>query len=312
LESPLVRNLALQTLADQLASDSTITADEALELRKAVFPDGVVSREEAEMLISLAARVANSDPQWSHAFVEAIADHVLAQGAYPGHVDEATVSWLTTRLGKEGPRETEVEAVLKVLERAESAPEYLSTFARQRITALLAGNPVGPAETELVRRCLYASGGTGRTSVTDVEARWMFALDNESDGRANDPAWGDLFVKAVLCHLMGRRAPGLLEANDMMARQAWLNAPTPGVVASLKSIFQGGLQTYKAKVHQGSVAERLEGHYVVANDDAETDAELTLSEIAWTVGMTKEDGKRTANEGALLVEIRNLEAEQGA
>lgn len=307
-----MRNLALQSLADQLASDERISADEALELRKAVFPDGVVSREEAEMLISLAARVANSDPEWSHAFVEAMADHVMAAGEYPGHVDEATASWLTSRLGQEGPRETEVEAVLKVLERAESAPEYLATFARTRITVLLAGNPIGAAETELVRRCLYASCGTGRTSVTDVEARWLFVLDAESDGRANDASWGDLFVKGVLCHLMGRRAPELLQANDMMARQAWLNTPTPGVLASLKGVFQGGLKTYRAKVHQDGLVERWEGHYVVANNDAEADAELTLSEIAWTVGMTQEDGKRTANEEALLAEIRKLETEQDA
>ncbi len=307
-----MRNLALQTLADHLAADSVITADEALELRRTIFPDGVISREEAEMLIALAARVANSDPQWSQAFVEAISDHVLASGAYPGHVDEATTSWLTTRLGQEGPRETEIEAVLKVLERAESAPEYLSTFARSRVTALLAGNPVGAAETELVRRCLYASAGSGRTSVTEAEARWLFALDAESDGRANDPAWSDLFVKAALCHLMGRRAPALLEAKDMMARQAWLTAPTKGVGASLASIFQGGLKGYKAKIHEDSAVDRWEGHYVVANDDAETDAQLTLSEIAWTVGMTKEDGKRTVNEDALLAEIRKLEAEQGA
>ncbi len=165
-----MRNLALQTLADQLADDKTISADEALELRKAVFPDGVVSREEAEMLISLAARVANSDAAWSHAFVEAITDHVLAAGAYPGHVDEATVSWLTTRFGKEGPRETEVEAVLKILERAESAPEYLSAFARERVGALLALAPVGAAETETVRRCLYASSGSGPESDRSLEA----------------------------------------------------------------------------------------------------------------------------------------------
>lgn len=307
-----MRNLALQTLADHLSADGAISADEALQLRRAVFPDGVVSRDEAEALISLAARVANSDDAWTHAFVEAITDHVLQAGAYPGHVDETTASWLATRLGKEGPRETEVEAVLKVLERAESAPEYLSAVARERIGALLAGKPVGAAETELVRRCLYASSGAGRTSVTEAEARWMFALDAESDGRANDPAWQDLFVKAVLCHLMGRRAPEVLEANATQARQAWLNAPTPGVAASLASIFKGGLKGYKARIHEGSAADRLEGRYAVANDDAEMDAELTLSEVAWTVGMTKEDGKRTANEEALLAEIRTLEAEQGA
>ena len=302
-----MRNLALQTLADQLAADNTVTAGEALTLRRTIFPDGVVSREEAEMLISLAARVANNDEAWTHAFVEAITDHVLAAGAYPGHVDEATTSWLVTRLGQDGPRQTEVEAVLNILERAESAPEYLSTFARGRIAALLSGNRVGPAEAELVRRCLYASAGSGRTSLTEAEARWMFALDAESEGRGNDPAWGDLFVKAMLCHLMGRRAPALLEAKDMMARQAWLETDTKGVGAMLASIFAGGVTGFAAKVREASTVDRMEGYYEAANDDAAADAELTLSEIAWTVGMTKEDGKLTANERALLAEIEKIE-----
>lgn len=304
-----MRNLALQTLADQLADDKTISADEALELRKAVFPDGVVSREEAEMLISLAARVANSDAAWSHAFVEAITDHVLAAGAYPGHVDEATVSWLTTRFGKEGPRETEVEAVLKILERAESAPEYLSAFARERVGALLALAPVGAAETETVRRCLYASSGSGRISVTEDEARWLFALDAATDGCANHVSWGDLFVKAILNHLMARKAPALLEANAMMARQAWLAKSTPGVMGMLGGMFQKGWQ---AKTRNANELEGWEAHYEAANGAAEADAQLKLAEIAWTVGMTKEDGKRTANEAALLAEMRNIEAAQDA
>ncbi|MEQ1492246.1 MAG: hypothetical protein ABL932_17010 [Terricaulis sp.] len=308
-----MRSFAQQTLADQLAADGVVTADEALEMRRIVFPDGVVSRDEAEMFIAVAARVANTDEEWTHAFVEAISDYVLSKGAYPGHVDEETTSWMMAHFGKDGPRETEVEAVLKVIERAESAPESLCVFARDRIAALMAGNAVGGAETELVRRCLYASSGSGRTSVTKEEARWMFALDAESDGRANDAAWGDLFVKAVLCHLMGRRAPEVLEAKSMMARQAWLNAPTPGMGATLRSIFSGGvfaggLDAYRAKIHEGSVVDRMEGHYVVANYDTATDAELTLSEIAWTVGMTREDGKLTANEQALLVEMRKIES----
>jgi hypothetical protein len=307
-----MHNFALQTLADQLAADGAVSADEALQVRRAVFPDGVVSREEAEMFISLGARVANNDEAWTHAFVEALADHVLSMGEYPGHVDEATASWLMSRFDHNAPRETEVLALLKVLERSESTPESLCAFTRSCIASHMAGGAVGGAETELVRRCLYASAGSGRTSVTEAEARWMFALDAECDGRANDAAWGDLFVKAVLCHLMGRRAPEVLEANAMMARQAWLNAPTQGVTASLASIFKGGLKSYKAKVHEGSVVERLEGQYEVANDAAEADAELTLSEIAWTVGMTREDGKLTVNERALMSEIRKLEAGETA
>jgi hypothetical protein len=67
------------------------------------------------------------------------------------------------------------------------------------------------------------------------------------------------------------------------------------------------LNAYKARIHEGSAVERWEGQYEAANDDAEADAKLTLSEIAWTVGMTKEDRKLTANEKALLVEMRKIE-----
>jgi hypothetical protein len=306
-----MRNLALHTLMDQLAADRAVSADEALELRRAVFPDGVVSREEAEALIALAARVANTDEVWTQAFVEAVTDHVLQAGPYPGHVDEAMASWLASRFGAEGPRETEVEALLKILERAESAPDYLSAFTRDRVAALLAGNPVGDAETELVRRCLFASAGSGRVAVTEDEARWLFELDAESATRSNSPAWTDLFVKAVLNFLMGRRAPELLEAQGMLARQAWLRSETKGVAASLASIFSGGWSEYKAKVQQRDVLDRWETHYEEANAAAERDAKLTLEEIAWTVGMTKQDGKRTANEEALLAELRKLEAQQG-
>jgi hypothetical protein len=302
-----MRNLALHTLVDQLGADRKVSADEALQLRRSVFPDGVVTREEAEALISLAARVANTDEAWTQAFVETITDHVLQAGEHPGHVDEATASWLAARFGAEGPRETEVEALLKILERAESAPDYLSEFARRRVAGLLAGKPMGVAESELVRRCLFASAGSGRIAVTEAEARWLFELDAESSGRANCAEWTDLFVKAVLNHLMGRRAPAVLEASDMMARQNWLHSDSKGVAGMLGAVFSGGWKGYAAKVRRADVSERMEAYYEAANASAEHDARLTLEEIAWTVGMTKQDGKRTANEEALLAELRRLE-----
>jgi hypothetical protein len=70
-------NHALLTLSDHIAADRKISADEALELRKAIFPDGVVSREEADVMIALEGRVANTDEAFQHAFVEAIVDHAL-------------------------------------------------------------------------------------------------------------------------------------------------------------------------------------------------------------------------------------------
>lgn len=303
---------ALQALMDRLAEDGQVTASEALELRQAVFGDGVVSRDEAEALIALDARVASADAEWAGAFVEALCDHVMQVGPYPGHVDDATAAWLMARFGADGARETELAALLKLLERAESAPESLCVFTRERVAALMADRPMGAAEVEFVRRSLYASAGSGATAVTEAEARWLFALDAATDGRANDPAWRDLFVKAQLNHLMGRRAPALLEAKGMMARQAWLTAPhKPSPLAFFGRAFAGGWDGIKAAARDDADAyDKIMAHYEGENAAAEESAQLTLEESAWALGMTKEDGKRTANEEALMAELRRVEDAQ--
>lgn len=301
----------MQNLVDRLAADGRVTADEALQLRQAVFPDGVVSREEAEALIALDARVASHDAAWAAAFVEGVADYAMRAG---GHVDAETADWLIAAFGPEGARETELEAVLKVLERAESAPETLSAFARARLVALMADRPMGDAETALVRRCLYAAAGSGATAVTEAEARWLFALDAQTDGRANDPAWGDLFVKALLNHLMGKRAPALLEAKGMMARQAWLNASTK--VSPLSFLMRGfgnvmdGVDALKRG--DPGAAARIAEYYKNEIVHADVAARLTLEESAWALGMTQDDGKQTANEAALLAELQRVERDQAA
>ncbi len=301
----------MQKLVDRLAADGRVTAEEAFELRQAVFPDGVVSRAEAEALIALDARVASTDAHWASAFVEGLVDYAMRDG---GHVDAQTADWLIAAFGPEGARETEIEAVLKVLERAESAPEALCAFSRMRLAALVTDRPMGASETALVRRCLYAAAGSGATAVTEAEARWLFALDAQTDGRANDPAWGDLFVKGVLNHLMGKRAPALLEAKGMMARQAWLNASAKvSPLAFLTRGFGNVMDGVDAlKRGEAGAAERIAEYYKNENAHADAAARLTLEESAWALGMTREDGKQTANEAALLAELHRVEQAQAA
>lgn len=305
---------ALQALTDRLAEDGQVTADEAFELRQSVFGDGVVSREEAEALIALDARVSSADEAWAAAFVDGLCDYVLQAGPMPGHISEATAAWLADCFAADGARETELEALLKLLERAESAPETLAVFARARVGALVTDRAMGASETEFVRRCLYASVGSGATAVTEEEARWLFDLDARTDGRANDPAWRDLFVKGVLNHLMGRRAPALLEAKGMMARQAWLNTPHKvSPVGFFQRAFAGGWDGLKAASRQEPDAvDRVRAYFENENASAEEAARLTLEESAWALGMTREDGKRTANEDVLLAELRRIENGQTA
>src|SRR5262245_37179846 len=176
--------------ADDIAADRSISPEEALRARHDILPNGVVSRQEAELLIALEGRVAESDAAWAQAFVEALTDHVLQAGAYPGHVDEATTAWLVAAFSQR-PRVNELEALVRTIERAESTPESLREFVRARIARHVAGRAVSASDVTLIRRVVFA-----RTLVSEVEIRWLFALDAESDGRDNDPVWGDLFVKS--------------------------------------------------------------------------------------------------------------------
>jgi hypothetical protein len=301
---------ALLTLSEHIAADRFISAEEAFQLRQAIFPDGVVSRQEADVLISLEGRVANSDEAWAQAFVEGIVDHVLQSGHYAGHVDESASSWLMSRFGDDGARETEIEVLLKTLERSESAPASLAAFARKRVATWLAGKAIGAPETEFIRRALYVASGAGATSVTEEEARWLFAIDAESDGRTNDAAWTDLFVKGVLNHLMGRRAPAALEQSDMLRRETWFAAQSESPLGdSVLTMFDGGLKGFWSRVTSPDDVTRMEERYEAVVAEMREDERLTLAEIAWAVGMAREDGKRTVNETALLAKLRELEAE---
>lgn len=294
---------ALHAVVDQLAADGHVSAEEALRLRQRVFPDGVVSREEAEALIALEKRVANSDSAWEQCFVEALTDHVLQSGAKP-NVDEADAAWLVSCFGQGETQPLEIEALLKLLEHADSAPESLAEFTRGCLAAFLAGRAMSAADVELVRRCLYA----GDSFVTEAEARWLFALDAESDGRANDPAWGDLFVKAQLNHLMGAQPPALLDAEQMRSRQAWLEDTRQTPMSNLSRVFSGGLKGYLQHVREPGMLDGLEEGYEALNANVDEDAQLMLQERAWAVGMTKEDGKLTANEKALLAKLQKASA----
>jgi hypothetical protein len=288
---------SMQALMDELASDRTVSAEEALRIRQRVFPDGLVSREEAAALLALDARVEGGDPAWTQAFVEAIADCVLAKSPY---VDDETARWVVLQFDGVA-RPLPVHALVRVVERADGAPASLYAFVRERLTALVSGRAVCAEDVELLRRCLYA----GDNAVTEEEARWLFAIDAATDGRANAPSWSDFFVKAQLCHLMGRQAPASAEAS----RKAWLTPPERfEPLSNLGNIFNGGFAGYWRRVRELGQVDQLETYYEAANANAEEDAQLTAAERAFTHSIVKQDGKLTANEQKLLAELQKLQS----
>ena len=100
---------------------------------------------------------------------------------------------------------------------------------------------VGEAETELVRRMLYAFGGDANIAITRQEAEILFDINDATAEAENHPAWSDLYVKALASFLMatsGYQAPTRQEA---LRREAWLDTPTAGVGGFMSQMLAGSL-----------------------------------------------------------------------
>jgi hypothetical protein len=295
----------LAALVDRIAEDGRVDADEVLEIRRAVFPDGAVDRAEAAALFALAARVANDDPEWAEAFAEAIADHVVGEDRF---VHEADVDWLIAQAPRAGALRAPM--LLKVLQRAECAPERLAAAAREAVAERIGTGPLLVNDLADIRTCLFALAGDAAAHVSAEELAWLFAIDAATDGRDNDPAWPDLFVKAALNHATALRVASLLSRNQQRDRLDWLRAPVSAAPLSfLARAAQGGLAAYRRRIDY-NVLDDFETYYETRLAEAAVDARLTLDEVTRLVTLVRADGRRTANEQRLLDEVARLEAEQ--
>ncbi|MDX2235357.1 MAG: hypothetical protein NW200_12735 [Hyphomonadaceae bacterium] len=295
-----------KALLDRVAADRRVSDAETLDLRRAVFADGDVDRAEAGALFDIAGRVANEDAAWAEAFVEAVGDHVLGPDR---HITDDRAGWLIMHAPLAGALAAPL--LVSALDRAESAPAALAAAARAAVLKAVADAPLDARAVAWVRTCLHAVAGDGAAHIGAEEAQWLFDLDAAVDGRPNDPAWSDLFVKAILNHVMGQRPSALLGRESRLARRAWLEAPVrPAPVGFLARAFAGGLDGWRARIAEPGEVDAFEAAYAERLAHAAEDAVLTLDEVTRLVALARADGKRTANEARLLEEVRRLEAAQ--
>ncbi len=160
----------------------------------------------------------NADPSWAPFFVEALTDYIVFQAEPSGYISEGNAAWLIAHITRSSDRvdsACEFELLVKTLERAKLSPVKLVTFALEQVKWGVIGadcyigsarscepGVVDRAETEMVRRILFAFGGDGNIAVTRQEAGVLFDINDATSEAKNDPAWSDLFVKALANFLL--------------------------------------------------------------------------------------------------------------
>ncbi len=127
--------LHFRALAAKTAEDSAISANEILALRRAAWPDGKIDPEEAEAIFILNDQIVAPTAEWSDFFIEALVEFVVNTTEPRGYVTEGNARWLTERVTHNGKVDslTELELLIRVLEKSLSTPETLRDFVLDQL-----------------------------------------------------------------------------------------------------------------------------------------------------------------------------------
>jgi hypothetical protein len=306
-------------VAEVMASKQ-ITAEHVQALRRSIYNDGAAEAGEVKRLFMMDEAAAEHDPSWCELFAEAVADYLVDQVEPRGYVSGENAEWLISCIAEDGvvKTATELEVLLKVLEKAQSSPDRLVAFALDQVKkavvegagplargGTLTPGRVGREEVELIRRILYAFGGDGNIAVTRAEAEILFDINDATADADNDPAWSDLFMKAVANFMMAASGYALPTRQEALRREDWLDSPAGGIGDFFGRMAAGGLRGVLEAYRQPSTEEAWAARNARVAAETATAEIVTAEEAEWLARRMGRDGMLHANEKALLRFIRD-------
>ena len=311
--------------ADLLEKPGQIGRRDVRHLRGEVFRDSVVSYDEADAIFGIDGSATEKCPEWTEFYVEALTDFIVNQAEPRGYVNLANAQWLIDRVSRDGHLDTvtELELLVKVLDRSQTSPEMLVRYVMREISRAvlddegplatgrtLSKGVIGEAEVELLRRVLYAFGGEAGISISRAEAELLFDLNDRTVQTQNHPAWQELFVKAVGNYLMAAASYKGPPRATALAREEWLGDESTNVRQTIVGAFAGLKQMFT----EGFFDDVLDGHQQMERAWADRNRRVEAAEAAaavisedeanWLIDRLSRDGIMHDNEKALLRFIR--------
>ncbi|WP_137930973.1 hypothetical protein [Mesorhizobium comanense] len=308
-----------------LTSKNRIAAEDVVMLRREVFADGVVTRGEAEALFALDQTARDKCDEWAPFFVKAVTDYIVHQEKPAGYISQDNADWLVRTISRDGmvDSRTELELLVHVLEEAKSSPSRLCVYALEQVAhavidgkgPLMLGGALVPgliarAEVELLRRILHAHGGEANIAISRGEAEVLFKINERTAHAKNDPAWNELFVKAIANFVMcsaGYEAP----TREVALRQEnFLDHAEPEVGGFFRRMVSGGLAgIVEAYRSPGDIEAEWEARNRAAEALARRAETIDAGEAGWLVEHIAVNRPLHENERALLTLIKHASPE---
>jgi hypothetical protein len=115
------------------------------KLQRDLLPDGIASREEAELLIGLDRAIGNAHPTWAGYLVGAVVEFVVWGSRPTGCIDQETARWLVSWLKSDSPTGTARRIASEAIDEAHHVHGSLAAAVRKQRPAASTALPHCPA-----------------------------------------------------------------------------------------------------------------------------------------------------------------------
>lgn len=141
---------SLENFVNHLVGAGEITLSDVRRLQRDILPDGVESRDEADVLIALDRAIATKHAAWSAFAIQNVTDYVVWTSRPTGYVDADTATWLVASLGAgRGPTAVAEAIAFEVVREAERADAALVAFVMRSVEGRLASAASAEASFDL-------------------------------------------------------------------------------------------------------------------------------------------------------------------
>ena len=123
-------NHSLQLFCNRIVAAARLTAEDVRTLARDILPDGLTSRDDADMLIALDRAVPVSDASYADAVSAAVVNFAVWGERPTGYVDAEIARWLVGSLRSDaGPTALAARIAMDVIREAETSHDILVAFA---------------------------------------------------------------------------------------------------------------------------------------------------------------------------------------
>lgn len=185
-------------------------------LRQKVFGYAIDTPEKARLLFAIHRNLTRQSEEWRSFFIDALTEFVVYQMPPHRHVSPHNAVWLVENILVDGEVASvaEFEALIRILEKARSAPTLLAALPLMQVrraireghgaAAIMAGHPaddtggtVTGAYARLLGKILKAAQCDDRLGISRDEAAILLDIHDDTRDADNAPEWNVLFVNAI-------------------------------------------------------------------------------------------------------------------